>query len=421
MPSNSANSWHPTVAGLDNTMTHFFNRGFWLGLSWTLLAGATYGFLVGVDGAVIYAALLLALPVGWRIIGLSLENQSQPARDGGAASEVPMAALEQMRELINELSHQFLDQLNGIRGESARIQTLLSDAIDSLTHSFQGMHAETQLQREMTLSVTGTVTDSTPIRFDEFVQNTSSVMQKVVDSVVANSKLGMELVELTDGMAQRTRDVQAILSEIGAIAKQTNLLALNAAIEAARAGEAGRGFAVVADEVRDLSARTTQFSQQINNQMQGMQESVRRTDEAIQRMASQDMTFALESKQRVESIIRAMEAQNIARSEAIGKLGASAQVVDALVSKAITALQFQDMVSQLISHIESRIDALDDILRHLATLDRALAGHVSDAAAASALHQEKDNIVARLHQMRAKTVNNPVSQKAMTEGDIELF
>jgi uncharacterized protein YukE len=91
----------------------------------------------------------------------------------------------------------------------------------------------------------------------------------------------MELVGLTDNIAARTQDVQSILSEIGAIAKQTNLLALNAAIEAARAGEAGRGFAVVADEVRDLSGRTSQFSQQINKVIQNMQVTVKQTEEAI--------------------------------------------------------------------------------------------------------------------------------------------
>jgi methyl-accepting chemotaxis protein len=64
----------------------------------------------------------------------------------------------------------------------------------------------------------------------------------VVDSVIMNSKLGMELVELTDRISKRAKEVESILTEIAGIAKQTNLLALNAAIEAARAGEAGRGL-----------------------------------------------------------------------------------------------------------------------------------------------------------------------------------
>jgi methyl-accepting chemotaxis protein len=249
-------------------------------------------------------------------------------------------------------------------------------------------------------------------------------MQRVVDSVIGNSKLGMELVELTDSIAHHALDVQSILSEIGSIAKQTNLLALNAAIEAARAGEAGRGFAVVADEVRDLSARTTQFSQQINTLMQGMQVSVKQTENAIQGMASQDMTFALESKQQVENIIRTMERQNTGRIQAIGALGGSASNVEALVAKAITALQFQDMVSQLLAHILRRVEALDGVLQQLNTLGSTLDQEAMTADARGAilsLRGEQGKIIAALKSVESQTINNPVDQKAMTQGDVELF
>ena len=218
--------------------------------------------------------------------------------------------------------------------------------------------------------------------------------------------------------------MQSILSEIGSIAKQTNLLALNAAIEAARAGESGRGFAVVADEVRDLSARTTQFSQQINGLMQGMQVSVRQTEDAIARMASQDMTFALESKQRVEGIIQTMESQNQSRIEAVGRLGSAAQEMEGRVNEAITALQFQDMVSQLIGHVRRRVDALDAVIRHLGELGDALqADAVSDDArgAVDAMRRETAKIASSLQSLALETINNPVGQRAMTQGDIELF
>ncbi|MDX9993803.1 MAG: methyl-accepting chemotaxis protein [Rhodocyclaceae bacterium] len=398
-----------------------FDRTFGRGIILTAVVATVFYSLVP-DAGIVPGVAFLVLAIGWRMIAVGESLQVEAVID---RAEEERKLLEEFRNLLGECSTQFRAQFDTARGEIARVQSLLRDAIEDLTESFQGMHEQTEEQRQLTFAVTtGSLDGETQIQFDEFVQDTSSVMQRVVDSVIGNSKLGMELVELTDKIARNAQDVQGILSEIGAIAKQTNLLALNAAIEAARAGEAGRGFAVVADEVRDLSGRTTQFSQQINGLMQNMQVSVKQTESAIQGMASQDMTFALESKHKVEDIIRTMERQNVARIEAIGALGASAANVETLVGKAITALQFQDMVSQLLSHVLRRVDALDDAMRHLDVLGNALereAASVDGRAAIASLREEQAGIAAALKDIEAKTVNNPVSQQAMTKGDIELF
>jgi methyl-accepting chemotaxis protein len=393
-------------------------------MTWSLLVGGAFlAFTSLGQSSLVAIAAFVLLALGWQAAAVFGATTAPGGAQATAAND-DQALMAEFHRLLAECAKEFTHQYDAMQGEIGRVQTLLAEAIEQLTQSFQGLHQQADQQRQLALSVTGGGDVDSGLRFDEFVHNTSDVMQRVVDSVINNSKLGMELVELTDGMAQRTRDVQGILSEIGSIAKQTNLLALNAAIEAARAGEAGRGFAVVADEVRDLSARTTQFSQQIKGLMQGMQTAVQQTETAIQRMASQDMTFALESKQGVEGIIRTMESQNRSRVDAIGRLGAGAQEMEGRVNLAITALQFQDMVSQLIGHVQRRVEALDGVARHLGALGEVLRrdAAASDAqAAVDALKQETANIATSLRVLAPQTTQNPVGQRAMTHGDVELF
>ncbi len=407
-------------------MTSIFGRNLWFGIAWLALVGGGFSFFFGESfGLAAWGALVLG-GIGWHLVSTLASGRPSGTTSGERRMRSEEQALiDEFHHLLAECAGQFSAQFELAREEMARVQTLLSDAIASLTDSFHGMHEHTRRQRDLTISVTtGTDDAGSAHQFDEFVRNTSEVMQQVVDSIVSNSKLGMELVELTDSMAQNTTDVQSILSEIGSIAKQTNLLALNAAIEAARAGEAGRGFAVVADEVRDLSARTTQFSQQINALMKNMQSSVGQTEIAIQRMASQDMTFAFDSKSRVENIISTMEGQNRARIEALGQLGGIADDVDSQVGRAVTALQFQDMVSQLLGHVNNRVAAMDDVASHLGELAATLqkdAASVDAQDAVRSLQAETRRVAERLKDMSHSTAHNPVSQQAMNQGDIELF
>ena len=398
----------------------------WIGIAWLGLVGGVAWLLAPDQFGVVAWGVMIVAGAGWRLIHTAVSRRElavELIKADRIGHEDECRLMDEFHKLLAECETQFSKQFASASNELSRVQSLLSGAIQTLTASFQSMHEQTSDQVALTLSVT-TGGDADPGQFDEFVRNTSDVMQQVIDSIVNNSKLGMELVTLTDDIADSTRNVQSILSEIGAIAKQTNLLALNAAIEAARAGEAGRGFAVVADEVRDLSARTSQFSQQINTLMSGMQGAVRQTEEAISRMASQDMTFALESKMHVEQIIATMEQQNRGRLDAIGKLAASAHGLDTQVNRAVTALQFQDMVSQLMAHVTKRVQAMDAVIRDMGALSRSLQqdARASDARAALVqLQAETGRVAQSLSALGAVTDHNPVSQSAMADGDVELF
>lgn len=314
---------------------------------------------------------------------------------------------------------EFATHFAGANDDLVQVQALLSDAIGKLLSSFDGMHHLIQAQRDAALSVIEKRPGEESFSIESSLDETTETLKQLVSSIINNSKIGVELVEKMEAVSQQIGGILLILREIDAISKQTNLLALNAAIEAARAGEAGRGFAVVADEVRKLSARAEHFSAQIRASVNLVRTSIADTEQSINQMASLDMVFALESKGRLDSIMQRVQLTNQSMAQVIVKQNEISSQVDQVVGSAVTSLQFQDMVGQLLQHSRLRLDSMQQAWDRMGTLaQEEQGGKPTSLAETDGVRQEITEIFKRANETCER---NPVRQEHMQSGDIDLF
>lgn len=187
-------------------------------------------------------------------------------------------------------------------------------------------------------------------------------MQIVRDTSNSIGALALEIgkaVGVVQTLAKDSENINAILTAIRGIAEQTNLLALNAAIEAARAGEQGRGFAVVADEVRNLAQKTQKATEEIQSMIQQLQQGTR-------------------------DVVRVMEDSQNRTDESVQHAAKAAEALET-ITQAVSVIN--DMNTQIASAAEEQSAVADDINRNVINIGQVaneVAGGADESSSASA-------------------------------------
>ncbi|HEY5805114.1 MAG TPA: methyl-accepting chemotaxis protein [Lysobacter sp.] len=381
-----------------------------LALTFTLIVTEALALPAPVRWGALVAMTLAWLGFAWSIL--------RPGSRNGAMMGEQIRLLDELRNFVGA-------EVQGSRTEIERTRELIRESVARLGGSFEAVNRKSRQQGDVVARIidrTGDGESSGGVDVSRFALQASQQMEQLVEALEAVSGQSSATVTHIDAMAGHLDGIFALLEDVKSIADQTNLLALNAAIEAARAGEAGRGFAVVADEVRNLSERSTAFNEQIRKLAHSSKDSIARVRDTVSQMASRDLDRSRGARAEAAAMLERVDGINRGLGNGMREIAECGRAIDGSVAEAVRSLQFEDIATQALTAANVHLERLGAINREATALQELL--HRSGGTGGNEIRQALGQLGQRVAQMRGeweRPPHKPVMQQSMDAGSVELF
>ncbi|MGE5467145.1 MAG: methyl-accepting chemotaxis protein [Ignavibacteria bacterium] len=344
-------------------------------LAAALLAALWLWSLTGSPVSVHLFLLPLAV-LGCGVLISRRERSRWKARQRRRMEELE-AAMTEYQRLSEGAMGKADTRFSQLEREMDEARGIIRDSVGRLYGSLTGLESQSSDQRQVLnaligemLSMTGSDADHELERagLQRFFDETHALIGEFVRKMAELKDSSASIGESFGRMQAHVERIMASLDDIADITKQTDMLALNAAIEAARAGEAGRGFAVVADEVRKLAARTGGFNTDIRNALGDILTSLREVGVQVDQATQTDLGVAENSQQNLAALGAEMLELTAKAREHSRHITEVSEKIQSLTQEGVLAMQFEDIVTQMMERISRSTQEVGAYLHELLTL-----------------------------------------------------
>jgi methyl-accepting chemotaxis protein len=324
-----------------------------------------------------------------------------------------------------------------LASEISQTSGFVETEADDLSQKFQTLAVSAQQQTERVQSLTSL---AQTVEFDNqsfAVQDIGALLEQTLSDVVSKilllSKDSMSMVYALDSLSVNVQRVDACMVRLDSINRTTNMLALNARIEAERAGAAGNAFRVVANEVRELSKSTDSLAATMNAELKLVREGLASGQDTLRRVATIDMSDNILAKDRLDLLIAALAVRSEHLKLTVDSAISEAEIISSVVDGMVTGIQFQDRTKQRLEHVVETLHVIDEAVQEVRTNSIAVVPELSELVPADmewvnklleryTLSEVRERFVAQVMDGKATQMPEQASAAGPSQGgSVELF